>query len=255
MKEEILKWLRFLRDVDSPDFFQRNPETTADSVENVALDVFGELLSSSAELRGDWARALVRIRAAEKRKALGEPTDVDKQEEEPREIDAPEVPIPKLAAHQIDVPEEPEHVRVVSMEWDPAKGDYVPVDYGVLLLVPTGCERPSRVSPFRTKMCYRSPLPRDKAGDMNLYTAYQKLGLVDRAWMRANIDEEIDALAVDRGIADDVPVLMALSGKAEGGPNGVAQSDTSKGSNNGAPLPPGPGPGRGNKFAPGDNMG
>jgi hypothetical protein len=191
--------------------------------------------------------------------ALGNagPEPVVFTEKEEDDIDPEEdvdVPVPKLAPHQVDIPEEPETVRVITQVWNAAMGVFEEQDLGELLLIPTGCEEPEFLSPYENSVCFKSALPRDKQIDANLYGAYQKMGIVSRDWIRENSDEEIDGVLEERRIADDIPVLMAMQGKpTEAG--GVAQTAglEGKGDNNGAPLPPGPGPGRGNVAAPGDD--
>ena len=182
------------------------------------------------------------------------PAPIPKEEEDPGDPEDPEVPIPKLTDHQIDIPEEPEKIRVITQVWDDASGGFVEKDLGELTLVPTGCEEPTMFSPYENTVSFRSPLPRDKERDANLYAMYQSNGWASRAWIRAQLDEDFaDDLELDREIADDIPVILAIQGKPDmsGGAAGVGQTE-GMGSNNGAPLPPGPGPGRGNKNVPGD---
>lgn len=249
--DEILEWLRFLRDA----------EVNIDNETVLELDarVDERWPNLLPELFADWQRARVRLLAIEEARAaegLIEPVIVEKDEEDPEDVDAPNIPVPALQPHEIDIPEEPEQVRVISTEWDFTLRAFAPVDFGVLMLVPSGCDRPLPVSPYKTSMDYRSPLPRDKEKDANLFGAYQTNGWVDRKWVRDNLDEDIDGVEVDKGIADDVPVMMALKGTPTAGVSQTPGMDPGgAGSNNGAPLPPGPGPGRGNRFSPGDGLG
>lgn len=185
----------------------------------------------------------------------GEPVVFTDKKEEPTDPEEDvEVPIPKLASHQIDIPEEPETVRVITQLWDASQGKFIEEDLGELLLIPSGCEEPEYLSPYENTVSFKSALPRDKQIDANLYGAYQKMGTVSREWIRENSDEEIDGVLEDKRIADDIPILLAMQGKPDVS-SGVAQTAglEGKGDNNGAPLPPGPGPGRGNTSAPGDN--
>lgn len=185
----------------------------------------------------------------------GEPQVVEKEEDDPADPDDDVlVQPPQLASHQIDVPEEPERVRVVTQIWNAAASAFQEVDLGELMLIPSGCEEPEFLSPYENAVSFRSPLPRDKEHEANLYALYQQNGWASRPWIRKNLDEEIDDIQVDKEIADDIPVLMALQGKPDLS-SGVGQTAgaAGKGDNNGAPHPPGPGPGRGNKAAPGDN--
>lgn len=165
-----------------------------------------------------------------------------------------DVPVPKLPNHQIDIPEEPEKVTVVTKVWNENTKAFEEKNLGELMLVPTGCEEPEYVSPYENTVSFRSALPRDKERDANLYASYQQNGWISRRWARENLDEDIDSDKVEKELADDIPVILALQGKQDVA-SGVAQTAglEGKGDNNGAPLPPGPGPGRGNKAAPGDN--
>jgi hypothetical protein len=188
----------------------------------------------------------------------GAPVVAEKEEEEPNDpAEIPEIPLPKLASNQIDIPEEPEEVDVVLAVY--ANGQWTDTPMGKMLLVPTGCEEPEELSPYESIVSLRSALPRDKEKDMNLFQAYRNNGLVSREWIRENLDEDIDGKIEDKRIADDIPVMLAMQGIPETG--GVAQTagmdpgQPGAGSNNGAPLPAKPGPGRGNKFAPGDGLG
>lgn len=195
-----------------------------------------------------------------------EPADADAPDEEP-EVEGKEeqdpadpeeeaqVTPPKLPSHQIDVPEEPERVHVKTMIFNPATGGYEEKDLGQLLLIPTGCEEPEFFSPYENAVSFRSPLPRDKEREANLYALYQQNGWASRNWIRKNLDEDLsNPEHLDKEIADDIPIILALQGKPDVA-TGAAQTPGTDGAgdNNGAPLPPGPGPGRGNLAAPGDN--
>lgn len=184
-----------------------------------------------------------------------EPVVEGKEEDDPADPEDDQLTQPpQLVSHQIDVPEEPERIRVVTQIWNPAEARFVETDLGEMLLIPTGCEEPEFLSPYENSVSFRSPLPRDKANEANLFGSYQQNGWVSRDWVRKNLDEEIDPIEVEKQIADDIPVILALQGKPDPGTGaGVAQTDGGKAGNNGAPLPPGPGPGRGNKVVPGDN--
>jgi hypothetical protein len=131
---------------------------------------------------------------------------------------------PKLPVHDIDVPEEPETVHVISRVWDSNAKTFVTQDLGSLLLVPTGCEQPEYLSPYTTECKLRLPLPRNKMEDANLYTLYQNQGWASRAWVRSQLDEEIDGPRVDKEIADDIPFMLALKGLPDPS-GGVAQTE------------------------------
>jgi hypothetical protein len=179
----------------------------------------------------------------------------------PKELDkAPEVKPEQLANHDMDVPEEPETVRVIVKTWDANAKQFVTEDLGELKIVPSGCSRPVYLSPYSTTCSLRTPLPRNKQEDANLYAVYQTNGWSSRRWIRDHLDEEMDGPKLDEEIANDIPFLAALTGKPIEDPLAaqVAQTPGATGSgpggsNNGAPPPPGPGPGRGNKAVPGDN--
>jgi hypothetical protein len=232
-----------------------NPEY-AEAAENAISAASPEARAPESEdFDEEEDRALFPLAAGERKEDdWEEPIKfVDKEEDEldpEKDID---IPVPKLPTHQIDLPEEPELIRVTTNVWDPVTGSFVMRDLGEMLLVPTGCEEPEYLSPYENTVYFRSALPRDKAVDANLYAAYQKMGIASRDWIRDNMDEDFDNMLEDKRIADDVPILMALAGKAEN--SGVAQTAGLEGGgdNNGAPLPPGPGPGRGNKNVPGDD--
>jgi hypothetical protein len=182
---------------------------------------------------------------------VDEPVVKTKKLEDAPDPEDVQVTPPHLQPHDIDIPEEPETVRVITRVFNRATGQMEEKDLGEMLLVPTGCEAPERVSPYQTTVTLRSALPRDKQLDANLYAAYQTNGWASRRWIQQRLDEDIDADEVDAEIADGLPLLLELQGK---GAAGVGQTN-GPGDNNGAPLPPGPGPGRGNLNTPGDNMG
>lgn len=171
-----------------------------------------------------------------------------KAEEDPRIVP------PKLAMHDIDVPEEPETVTVVSFVWDPMTSQYVERESPPMLLVPSGCERPCAVSPYENTATLRSALPRDKQQDANLYAAYQTNGWTSRKWIQKRLDEDINPAEEAKLILDDIPLMLSLQGKPDPAAQVGQTAGLAPGDNNGAPLPPGPGPGRGNKFATGDGL-
>jgi hypothetical protein len=159
---------------------------------------------------------------------------------------------PQLPPHDMDIPEEPILVRVIIDVWNKETRSYEKKDLGEQKLIPTGCERPEYLEPHCNKVRLKSALPRDKQMEANLHAAWQKDGLVSRRWRQERLEEEgLDIERIEREIADDIPLMLALQGKPD--PSGVGQTEGN--SNNGAPLPPGPGPGRGNLNVPGDNRG
>lgn len=168
----------------------------------------------------------------------------------------PEIKPPQLADYDVDIPEEPEKVDVTVRVWNAANGTYEEQKLGVIEIVPTGCDKPRYLNPYKTLITFRSALPRDRERDANLYAMYQTNGWTSRRWAQEHLDEEIKPEEVNKQLADDIPFINALKGV----PNQTGQvaqtsgaPEDQTGSNNGAPLPPGPGPGRGNKYAPGDN--
>ena len=172
----------------------------------------------------------------------------------PPPAEKPEVKPEQLAPNDMDIPEEPETIRVTRRWWNPETQTFVEEDLGKQEVVPTGCKRPRYLNPFANIVVFRSPLPRDKEKDSNLYAQWQTNGWVSRHWVMNKLDEDINPAIMDKGIADDIPFLLSMKGQPTAG---VAQTAgmAPPGDNNGAPLPPGPGPGRGNKFAPGDGLG
>lgn len=177
----------------------------------------------------------------------------------PPEPEEPEVKPEQLDAADIGIPEEPEEVAVQVSEWDSQLGAMVTIDLGKLLLVPTGCRTPRYADPYDSQPMLRTALPRDKSADANLFKLYQDAGWASRNWIRDHLDEEFDNQAVDKEIVDDTEIIGALQAALKGTPSGVAQTagvqEGTPGNNNGAPLPPAPGPGRGNKIMPGDGLG
>jgi len=183
-----------------------------------------------------------------------------KKELPPKELEKePEVKPEQLAPHDIDLPEEPETIQVTIRQMNPVTLEWSERDLGEIKVVPTGCKRPCYLNPFKNEVTFKSPLPRDKEKDTNLMKAWQDAGWVSRRFCQDNLDEGINPMVEDKQIADDVPFLLAMQGKPDPA-GGVAQTagldpgQAPPGSNNGAPLPPGPGPGRGNMHAPGDNL-
>lgn len=195
-----------------------------------------------------------------------EPEPVSEKPTAETDPEATVVKPPQLAPHDLELPEEPEEVEIVSRVWNQETQTFAYVSAGKRLLVPTGCKRPEYLNPYETKVKLKSALPRDRERDANLYAQYQQNGWVSRRWIQERIEDEINIPQVDREISEDVPFLLALQGKVDvsgvgqtSGPQGTTTSVPNAagvpGSSNGAPPPPGPGPGRGNKFAPGDNLG
>lgn len=169
----------------------------------------------------------------------------------------PPVKPPPLPPYDIDLPEEPETVRVVIQEWDPSTRTFMDRDLGVQTLVPTGCDRPKFLSPFENNVVLKTALPRDREKDTNLYTTWMTNGWIDRHWAMEHLDEDIHIAKVDKKIADDMPFRAALNFKPDPGAAMVGQTNgmqDGRTPGNGAPPPPGPGPGAGNKFTAGDQL-
>lgn len=153
-----------------------------------------------------------------------EPVVPKKAEDTPRDPEEEVYKPPTLAAHDIDIPEEPELVRVVMRTWNPNTQSFVDVDMGEQLLVPSGCKSPKHLSPYENCVTLKSALPRDKEQEANLFSMYQRQGWVSRNWVREHLDEEIKGAEVDKEIADDIPFMQALNvgGKSGSlGPPGV----------------------------------
>jgi hypothetical protein len=157
----------------------------------------------------------------------------------------------------MDIPEEPEEVDVNVYTWNADAKTFEEEALGKMLIVPTGCKRPTYLSPYETTVTMKSALPRDKEKEANLYAVYQKNQWMSRRWCQTHLDEDVQPSVEDKQIADDIPFILAAQGLPDAsqvqGSQGV-QGDFGVGTNNGAPLPPGSGPGRGNKVVPGDNM-
>jgi hypothetical protein len=177
----------------------------------------------------------------------------DKQEDSDYEEEVQAKP-EQLPPHDIDLPEEPELVHVVMQVWDAESQTFTERDMGEMLLVPSGCERAEYLSPYENNVTLKSALPRDLERDTNLYSTWQQNGWIGRRWAQENLDQDINIPQVNKEIADDIPFLLALQGKPDVTQQVAQTAGLAPGSNNGAPLPPGPGPGRGNKVAPGDNL-
>lgn len=160
----------------------------------------------------------------------------------------------QLPPHDIDIPEEPELVNVVARVWNSETQAFEEKNLGEMLLVPTGCDCPEYASPYETEVKFKSALPRDLEKDVNLYAAMQQNGWIDRHWAMEHLELGINPAEVDKRIADDIPFILSMKGMPDPTQQVAQTEGLSPGSNNGAPLPPGPGPGRGNKFAPGDGM-
>jgi hypothetical protein len=176
----------------------------------------------------------------------------DEQEDE-QYLEGAEAQAAQLPPHDIDIPEEPEVVRVITRVWEPTLQRYVDRDLGELLLVPTGCDCAEYVSPYDNSVKLKSALPRDLANDVNLYAAMQTNGWVDRHWCMERLELGLNPAEIDKRIADDIPFMLNMKGMPDP-TSQVAQTPGLQGDNNGAPLPSEPGPGRGNKYSPGDNL-
>jgi len=176
----------------------------------------------------------------------------------PKELE-PEIRVEpeQLSPYDIDIPEEPERISVTVQSWDPNRQEFLPENLGVLTLVPTGCTSPTYLNPYDSCAEIKSALPRDLEQLSNLYATWQKNGWLNRHEVMRRLEIGENPAEVDKKIADDIPFILAMQGKPDQTKQ-VAQTagidPGQKGSNNGAPLPPGPGPGRGNRYAPGDNM-
>ena len=176
----------------------------------------------------------------------------------PPELEPPvEVEPEQLSPHDIDIPEEPVTIPVTIMTWDAQTQQFVRDNLGVKTLVPTGCTSPVYLNPYETTVEIKSALPRDRERDSNLYAQWQQNGWLDRHHIMKRLEIGENPIEVDKAIADDIPFLLAIQGKQDPTQQ-VAQTPgmqpNQPGDNHGAPLPPGPGPGRGNRFAPGDDL-
>ena len=139
----------------------------------------------------------------------------------PPDEDVPDVEVPQLAEHEVDIPPEPERVAVVVRVWNGSM--WVDKDLGEMDLVPCECEEPDYADPYETSASFKSALPRDLERESTLYQMWQQNGWVDRRWIREKLDQGLDPEKLDKGIEDDIPILMALQGK-EGG-KGVGQTE------------------------------
>ncbi len=160
----------------------------------------------------------------------------------------------QLPPHDIDLPEEPEEIQVVSRVWNPELGEFTDLQMGKMLLIPTGCERPEYLSPYENEVTLKPSLPRDVEKESNLYAQWQQNQWVSRRWVQEHLDQDINIPEVDKEIADDIPFILAAKGMPDPTQQVAQTAGMDPGSNNGAPLPPGPGPGRGNKVTAGDNL-
>lgn len=143
-----------------------------------------------------------------------------------------------LAPTDINVPPEPELVRVVVQTWNPLTRSFEAEDLGEQLLVPTGCKRPDPLSPYETEVCLRSALPRDKERDSNLYAQWQNNGWISRHWAMEHLEEGINIPEIDRAIEEDMDLMQRLRGQVPAA--GVAQTPGVQGSTGGVSTPMSP---------------
>lgn len=110
----------------------------------------------------------------------------------PVPVTAPPPPIPKvksLPPSEVDVPEEPEQVRINTPLLHPATGEFIRYRSEDRLIIPTGCCSPLYMDPFETTVKLVDVLPKDDAVQAKLYQMYQDSKWVDREWVQAQIPD------------------------------------------------------------------
>lgn len=106
----------------------------------------------------------------------------------------PEPPPPmdlvqQIPMGEIDIPEEPIQVNYEEKLINPETGDEVETIRATRLVIPTGCETPKYLDPFKTEVELNNALPKDLHLDAQLYRVYQANGWVDRMWAQDQIPE------------------------------------------------------------------
>lgn len=110
----------------------------------------------------------------------------------PQEESEPPRPQPKikqLPLGEVEVPEEPKWVTVVTRLYHPETGAQVGERKERKFLVPVNKINPQYLSPFQNKVEFNDVLPKDEALQAQLYQTYQQNGWVDEEWVRDRIPE------------------------------------------------------------------
>jgi hypothetical protein len=140
-----------------------------------------------------------------------------------------ESPVPQLESGQIDIPEEPETIRLVKRVVDPVTGNPVSEEATDVTIVPTGCEHPQYLNPYKTKTTLKDTLPKDKLLLQQLYDGWLRAEIVTREWVRDHSDIE-DLEDLKRQIAEEAEKgkgpLVALAAMKQSNPFTSAQSRT-----------------------------
>ena len=122
----------------------------------------------------------------------------------PAEPQTPETP--QIASEAIELPKEPENITLRRRVVDTA-GNELEANESEVLVVPTGCEDPEYLNPYETATVFNDTVPKDKQLQLTLFQGYDQLHLVSKKWMRKQIPEIED------------PVAMALEIEEEQGAN------------------------------------
>jgi hypothetical protein len=103
---------------------------------------------------------------------------------------APPMPyVQQLPMGEIEVPEEPIEVKYVEQLIHPKTGKVVKEVARTRKVVPTGCEDPRYLNPFKTTVTFENALPKDLHQDAMLYRNYQMMEWVDKEWVQERLPE------------------------------------------------------------------
>lgn len=100
---------------------------------------------------------------------------------------ADEPALPQLPAEAVELPPEPEKVKLRRVLVDPLTGQQHVAKEVEIEVVPTDCDNPEYANPYEAKVILNDSLPKDEALNATLFQNYINMGLVSKAWCRRNI--------------------------------------------------------------------
>jgi hypothetical protein len=101
----------------------------------------------------------------------------------------PKPELPQLPASAIELPPEPETIKLRRLLVDPTTGAQYVSGEKEIQVVPTTCDHCEYANPYEVKTSFNDPLPKDQLQQANLYGQWLGLGLVSKAWCRRNTPE------------------------------------------------------------------
>lgn len=120
-------------------------------------------------------------------------------------VEKVEAEMPPMPPSQIEVPAEPEQVRIVIQFFDARTGEIEREREVLRTLVPTDCIHPVYLNPYENEVEMNDPLPKDEHLRAQLHKQYLQMKVVSRKWVQRQIPEIAPHMVeIDEEIKDDI---------------------------------------------------